>query len=72
MVRQEGPVSIERQDQERLVRVSAGFANRDMGSIMRDIDTRLAELQLCRQASLSIMVLSMKSSSGRSRSFSSA
>jgi HAE1 family hydrophobic/amphiphilic exporter-1 len=46
MVRKEGPVSIERQDQERLVRVSAGFANRDMGSIMRDIDARLADFNL--------------------------
>ena len=46
MVRREGPVSIERQDQERLVRVSAGFANRDMGSIMRDIDTRLQGFSL--------------------------
>lgn len=39
--RREGPVSIERQDQERLVRVTAGYAKRDLGSIMLDIDDRL-------------------------------
>jgi hydrophobic/amphiphilic exporter-1 (mainly G- bacteria), HAE1 family len=44
--RREGPVSIERQDQERLVRVTAGYANRDLGSIMRDIDQRLAQVRL--------------------------
>ncbi len=41
MQRREGPVSIERQDQERLVQVNANYANRDLGSIMRDIDTQL-------------------------------
>jgi HAE1 family hydrophobic/amphiphilic exporter-1 len=46
MRRREGPVSIERQDQERLVRVMAGHANRDLGSIMRDIDTRLSALPM--------------------------
>lgn len=44
--RREGPVSIERQDQERLVRVSASYANRDLGSIMKDIDERLSGLSL--------------------------
>jgi hydrophobic/amphiphilic exporter-1 (mainly G- bacteria), HAE1 family len=38
MERREGPVSIERKDQERLVTVSANFADRDLGSIMADID----------------------------------
>lgn len=46
MQRREGPVSIERQDQERIVRVSAGYANRDLGSIMRDIDQRLRPLSV--------------------------
>ena len=41
MQRREGPVSIERQDQERTVNVSATYANRDLGSIMQDIDERL-------------------------------
>jgi HAE1 family hydrophobic/amphiphilic exporter-1 len=44
--RREGPVSIERQDQERMVRVQAGYAKRDLGSIMSDIDQRLSGLSL--------------------------
>jgi hydrophobic/amphiphilic exporter-1 (mainly G- bacteria), HAE1 family len=44
--RREGPVSIERQDQERMVRVQAGFAGRDMGSIMQDIDKKLSNMSL--------------------------
>jgi HAE1 family hydrophobic/amphiphilic exporter-1 len=46
MQRREGPVSIERQDQERLVRVTAGFANRDLGSIMGDIDRELGGMSM--------------------------
>ncbi|MGH9835614.1 MAG: efflux RND transporter permease subunit, partial [Blastocatellia bacterium] len=46
MQRREGPVSIERQDQERLVQVSANYANRDLGSIMRDIDRQLSGLSM--------------------------
>jgi HAE1 family hydrophobic/amphiphilic exporter-1 len=46
MQRREGPVSIERQDQERLVRVTAGYANRDLGSTMLDIDDRLSSLTM--------------------------
>lgn len=44
--RREGPVSIERQDQERLVRVQAGYAKRDLGSIMKDIDQKLGGMSL--------------------------
>ncbi|MGE0101600.1 MAG: efflux RND transporter permease subunit [Blastocatellales bacterium] len=46
MQRREGPLSIERQDQERLVRVTAGYANRDLGSIMSDIDTELSKMSM--------------------------
>ncbi|MGH9936816.1 MAG: efflux RND transporter permease subunit [Blastocatellia bacterium] len=46
MRRREGPVSIERQDQERLVQVTAGYANRDLGSIMRDIDRQLSGMTM--------------------------
>ncbi len=46
MQRREGPVSLERQDQERLVRVTAGYAQRDLGSIMRDIDERLSGMRM--------------------------
>jgi len=37
----EGPVQIERKDQERIVTVSADYAGRDMGSIVADIRTAL-------------------------------
>lgn len=46
MQRREGPVSIERQDQERIVTVSANYADRDLGSIMRDVDERLSGFSL--------------------------
>lgn len=46
MQRREGPVSLERQDQERLVRVTAGYAKRDLGSIMRDVDERLRGMRM--------------------------
>ena len=46
MQRREGPVSIERQDQERIVRVQAGYAKRDLGSIMGDIDNRLRGMRM--------------------------
>jgi HAE1 family hydrophobic/amphiphilic exporter-1 len=41
MRRQEGPVSIDRADQERIVIVSGTMADRDLGSIMADLDARL-------------------------------
>jgi HAE1 family hydrophobic/amphiphilic exporter-1 len=44
--RREGPVSIERQDQERMVRVTAGYAKRDLGSIMKDIDQKLGGMSM--------------------------
>jgi HAE1 family hydrophobic/amphiphilic exporter-1 len=46
MQRREGPVSIERKNQERVVRVTANFEGRDLGSIMADIDTGLRGLSL--------------------------
>jgi HAE1 family hydrophobic/amphiphilic exporter-1 len=36
-VPREGPVRLERKDQERIITVSANFADRDMGSVVRDI-----------------------------------
>jgi HAE1 family hydrophobic/amphiphilic exporter-1 len=44
MQRREGPVSIERKDQERLVTVSANFTDRDMGSVISDISDGLREI----------------------------
>jgi HAE1 family hydrophobic/amphiphilic exporter-1 len=41
MRRQEGPVSIERQDQERIVTVSGTLGDRDLGAVIRDLDARL-------------------------------
>jgi HAE1 family hydrophobic/amphiphilic exporter-1 len=39
--RREGPVSISREDRERIVTVSANFFGRDLGSVVRDIQARL-------------------------------
>jgi hydrophobe/amphiphile efflux-1 (HAE1) family protein len=41
-----GPVQIERKYQQRLIRVSANPAGRDLGAISSDIEKRLGELQL--------------------------
>ena len=41
MRRQEGPVSIERQDQQRLITVSGTLGDRDLGAVVRDLDQRL-------------------------------
>jgi HAE1 family hydrophobic/amphiphilic exporter-1 len=38
---QEGPVRLERKDQERIITVSANFTGRDMGSVISDIRDRL-------------------------------
>lgn len=46
MERREGPVSIERKDQERVVTVSANFAGRDLGSVMSDIEAGIRRLPL--------------------------
>jgi hydrophobic/amphiphilic exporter-1 (mainly G- bacteria), HAE1 family len=43
--RQEGPTTIERQDRERIITVSASFFGRDLGSIMRDIQTRVEPIR---------------------------
>jgi HAE1 family hydrophobic/amphiphilic exporter-1 len=44
MKRQEGPVSIDRADQERIIVVSAGIADRDLGSIVADLSEGLAAI----------------------------
>jgi HAE1 family hydrophobic/amphiphilic exporter-1 len=36
-IRQEGPVRIERKDQERIITIEANFTGRDMGSVISDI-----------------------------------
>jgi HAE1 family hydrophobic/amphiphilic exporter-1 len=45
MSRQEGPVSIERKDQERIVTVSGTLGDRDLGAVMRDLDERIGAIQ---------------------------
>jgi HAE1 family hydrophobic/amphiphilic exporter-1 len=44
--RVEGPVSIERRDQERIITVSANLANRDMGSVAHDINSGFQNLRI--------------------------
>jgi HAE1 family hydrophobic/amphiphilic exporter-1 len=45
MRRQEGPVSIERLDQQRIVTVSGTLGDRDLGAVMRDLDERVRQIQ---------------------------
>jgi HAE1 family hydrophobic/amphiphilic exporter-1 len=52
MERREGPVEIERKDQERVVTVRANIADRDLGSIMEDIDAGLRNRTLPRDFSI--------------------
>jgi HAE1 family hydrophobic/amphiphilic exporter-1 len=52
MERREGPVEIERKDQERVVTVRANIAGRDLGSIMGDIDASLRNRTLPRDFSI--------------------
>lgn len=44
MRRQEGPVSIERHDQERIITVSGTLGDRDLGAVMRDLSARLKDI----------------------------
>jgi HAE1 family hydrophobic/amphiphilic exporter-1 len=44
MQRQEGPTQIDRIDQERIVFVSGAIADRDLGSIVADLEEALAEI----------------------------
>lgn len=44
MQRQEGPTSIDRADQERIVAVSGTLGDRDLGSVMKDLDARLQNI----------------------------
>ena len=43
--RQEGPVAIEREDRERVITVAASIYERDLGSVMRDIQQRLEPIR---------------------------
>lgn len=39
-----GPVIVERKDQQRLITVSANVANRDLGSVAKDVEARLSTI----------------------------
>ena len=45
MRRQEGPVSIERVDQERVVTISGTLGDRDLGSVVRELDAKLRTIE---------------------------
>lgn len=42
--RHEGPVQIEREDQQRIITVSGNLSGRDLGSVMRDIIARVGQI----------------------------
>ncbi len=46
MRRQEGPISISRADQQRVIAVTGAIAGRDLGSVVRDLDASLREMNL--------------------------
>lgn len=49
---QEGPVRIERKDQERVINISANFTDRDMGSVISDIREKLKEVPVPKDFSI--------------------
>lgn len=42
--RHEGPVQIEREDQQRIITVAGNLSGRDLGSVMKDIKTRIDKI----------------------------
>jgi len=42
----EGPVSIDRKEQERIITVSGGLSGRDLGSVSEELEARIAELDV--------------------------
>lgn len=46
--RAEGPLTIERQDQQRISRIQANLSGRDMGSVVADVRAKLAEIPVPR------------------------
>ncbi len=51
-VHQEGPVRIERKNQERIVTIEANFTGRDMGSVIRDIRRQLGTVPVPKDFSI--------------------
>ena len=54
MEQTQGPVSLEREDQERVITVSGNLANRDLGSVMREVESKTRALELPRDFSISM------------------
>jgi len=54
MEQTQGPVSLEREDQERVITVSGNLANRDLGSVMREVESKTRTLELPRDFSISM------------------
>ncbi|HEU0004414.1 MAG TPA: efflux RND transporter permease subunit, partial [Terriglobia bacterium] len=54
MEQTQGPVSLEREDQERVITVSGNLANRDLGSVMREVEAKTRTLDLPRDFSISM------------------
>jgi len=54
MEQTQGPVSLEREDQERVITVSGNLANRDLGSVMREVESKARTLELPRDFSISM------------------
>jgi len=52
VVPREGPVRIERRDQERIVTVSANISGRDMGSVLADIRERMRSIPVPRDMAI--------------------
>ena len=51
---QEGPMLLERKDQQRVIFITANFTDRDMGSVIADIRSRLRELPVPKDFSILI------------------
>ena len=54
MEQTQGPVSLEREDQERVITVSGNLANRDLGSVMREVEAKTRTMELPRDFSISM------------------
>ena len=53
-ISQEGPVQLERKDQERVIYITANFTERDMGSVVNDIRKKMREIPVPKDFSILI------------------
>lgn len=54
MEQTQGPVSLEREDQERVITVSGNLSDRDLGSVMREVESKTRTLELPRDFSITM------------------